>query len=169
MAKPKASVATAEVVMWLLFVALLFPAGVVGWVVGHYTSGSTKTVTVTTSAAPASTTTAAATATAAATTTAAAAASTAGKDLFVSTGCGACHTLTAAGTSGTVGPNLDVAPEKDAKTTGQSLDTFVTESIAHPNAFISPGFPKGVMPQTYSASLGAAKISELVAFITAGK
>jgi mono/diheme cytochrome c family protein len=29
-----------------------------------------------------------------------------GRDLFAST-CGACHTLTAAGTTGTVGPNLD--------------------------------------------------------------
>ncbi|MFN8222166.1 MAG: cytochrome c [Gaiellales bacterium] len=31
----------------------------------------------------------------------------AGKDLFAAQGCAACHTLTAAGASGTVGPNLD--------------------------------------------------------------
>jgi hypothetical protein len=30
-----------------------------------------------------------------------------GKKLFVSTGCGSCHTLKAAGTKGTSGPNLD--------------------------------------------------------------
>ena len=36
----------------------------------------------------------------------------AGKTLFASAGCGGCHTLKAAGTSGTVGPNLDqLAPE----------------------------------------------------------
>jgi mono/diheme cytochrome c family protein len=36
----------------------------------------------------------------------------AGKQIFVSAGCGACHTLKAAGTNGTVGPNLDqVKPE----------------------------------------------------------
>jgi mono/diheme cytochrome c family protein len=32
---------------------------------------------------------------------------TAGKAVFASAGCGSCHTLKAAGTSGTVGPNLD--------------------------------------------------------------
>jgi len=37
---------------------------------------------------------------------------TAGKELFAST-CGACHTLGAAGTTGTVGPNLDeVMPDQ---------------------------------------------------------
>jgi len=34
---------------------------------------------------------------------------TAGKELFASTGCGSCHTLADAGTSGAVGPNLDEA------------------------------------------------------------
>jgi mono/diheme cytochrome c family protein len=33
----------------------------------------------------------------------------AGNELFASNGCGACHTLSDAGTSGTVGPNLDDA------------------------------------------------------------
>jgi mono/diheme cytochrome c family protein len=33
----------------------------------------------------------------------------AGKDIFASAGCGSCHTLTDAGTSGEVGPNLDDA------------------------------------------------------------
>lgn len=32
---------------------------------------------------------------------------TAGKAVFASAGCGGCHTLKAAGTTGTVGPNLD--------------------------------------------------------------
>ena len=31
----------------------------------------------------------------------------AGKALFASKGCGVCHTLAAAGSTGTVGPNLD--------------------------------------------------------------
>src|SRR5689334_21523523 len=39
-------------------------------------------------------------------TTQAATTSSQGKDLFAST-CGGCHTLNAAGTTGTVGPNLD--------------------------------------------------------------
>jgi mono/diheme cytochrome c family protein len=32
---------------------------------------------------------------------------TAGKSIFVSSGCGACHTMAAANATGTVGPNLD--------------------------------------------------------------
>ncbi|MGH3040425.1 MAG: c-type cytochrome [Gaiellaceae bacterium] len=31
----------------------------------------------------------------------------AGKEVFASTGCGSCHTLSDAGSSGTIGPNLD--------------------------------------------------------------
>jgi mono/diheme cytochrome c family protein len=63
------------------------------------------------------TTTAAATTTTAATTTSGGATTTtsappqgdatAGKSVFASAGCGACHTLKAAGATGTVGPNLD--------------------------------------------------------------
>ena len=56
-------------------------------------------------------TTAAATTTAGATTTAPPAAgqgdAAAGKAVFASAGCNACHTLKAAGATGTVGPNLD--------------------------------------------------------------
>lgn len=38
----------------------------------------------------------------------------AGKAVFASSGCGSCHTLADAGTSGTVGPNLDEAkPDHD--------------------------------------------------------
>ena len=40
-------------------------------------------------------------------TTQAALMDTAGKQAFVTAGCGACHTLKAAGTTGTLGPNLD--------------------------------------------------------------
>ena len=39
----------------------------------------------------------------------------AGKQIFDEQGCGSCHTLEAAGSSGTVGPNLDdLKPEFDA-------------------------------------------------------
>lgn len=157
--------------MWLLFAALLFPAGLVGYAVGHDTSPSAKTVTVTTGAAPATTTSAATTTAAAAPTTTVSAntAAALGKAAFLSAGCAACHTFKAAGTTGTVGPNLDTAPEKDAKLAKMPLAAFVKESIVSPNAFIAPGYTKGIMPQTFASTLGAKKIDELVAFITAGK
>ena len=34
---------------------------------------------------------------------------TAGEEVFTANGCGSCHTLEAAGTNGTIGPNLDDA------------------------------------------------------------
>ena len=107
--------AAAEGALIILVLGLVAVGGFVGWVVGHYTGGG-ATTTVTVSAGTAATT--AATTTAAATTTTAAATPTTtgttggteaaalGKTVFADN-CGACHTLAAAGTSGTVGPNLD--------------------------------------------------------------
>jgi cytochrome c551/c552 len=169
--KPKPIVALGEILMWLLFAALLAPAGAVGWAIGHYTGhqGGTRTVTVS-AAAPSTTAAASSTTTATApATTAAAAPSAAGKAIFVSAGCGACHTFKAAGTSAKVGPDLDTAPATDAKKANMSLAAFVRESIVNPNAFIAPGFPKGVMPQNFGTSLGKSKIDALVSFIAGGK
>ncbi len=50
-------VSVAEVLDWLFFFALLVPAGVVGWAIGHSTAGGTRTVTQTITAAAAPTTT----------------------------------------------------------------------------------------------------------------
>jgi mono/diheme cytochrome c family protein len=42
----------------------------------------------------------------------------AGKEVFATAGCGGCHTLSAAGSTGSVGPNLDeLAPSFDAVVT----------------------------------------------------
>jgi mono/diheme cytochrome c family protein len=79
-------------------------------------TSATTTAPVTTTA-PATTTTAPATTTTAPTTTSGSATKgdpVAGKAVFASAGCGGCHTLKAAGASGTVGPNLDsLKPEYD--------------------------------------------------------
>lgn len=89
----------------------------------------------------------------------------AGKSAFSSNGCGACHTLTAAGTSGTVGPDLDKL-KTYASTAGQPLDAFIRESIVDPNKYIEKGYPKGVMPENF-ASLPKATLDALVAFLAA--
>jgi len=49
------------------------------------------------------------------------------------------------------------------------LAAFVRESILKPNAYISPGYKKGVMPQTFGKQLSTTQLADLVAFITAGK
>jgi len=170
--RSKPAVGVGEVFVWLLFAALLFPAGLIGWAVGHDTSTHprTRTVTVTASATTSTpaTTTATTTAAAPTTTAAAAAAGAAGKAIFLSAGCGACHTFKPAGASGKVGPDLDTTPEKDAKATNTPLTGFVMKSIIDPGAYLSPGY-KNLMPKTFQSSLGTKKIEELVAFITAGK
>jgi mono/diheme cytochrome c family protein len=38
----------------------------------------------------------------------------AGKEVFASAGCGSCHTLSDAGTTGTIGPNLDESMPDEA-------------------------------------------------------
>ena len=69
----------------------------------------------------------------------------AGKAVFTSNGCASCHTLKAAGATGTVGPDLDKLPAY-AKQAGKPLEAFVKESIVDPNAYVQPGFPKNLMP-----------------------
>jgi mono/diheme cytochrome c family protein len=83
----------------------------------------------------------------------------AGKQVFVSQGCGSCHTFKAAGTNGTVGPNLDEALK------GKTPD-FVHESIVNPNAEIAKGYAPNIMPQTYGSDLSAKQLADLVAFLT---
>ena len=191
MARPdrrEARANAAEVLLWLLFFALLVPAGFTGWAIGHYTAGGKRTVTRTiTVAAPATTQTTAATTTTAAaaagtTTTAPGTTTTApattaataagnpaqGKSVFASNGCGACHTFKPAGSSATVGPNLDSAPALDAKKDNMPLPAFIRESIVSPNTYISPGYQKSVMPQTFGSTLTKTQLADLVAFIAAG-
>lgn len=70
----------------------------------------------------------------------------AGEGVFASAGCGGCHTLAAAGSSGTVGPNLD-----DAK---PSLDLAVTT--------ITNG--RGGMP-SFEGQLSEQDIRNVAAFV----
>jgi cytochrome c oxidase subunit 2 len=80
-----------------------------------------------------------------------------GKALFVSEGCGGCHTFKAAGTSGKTGPDLDMALKgKDAE--------FIRESIVDPNAEVAQGFQQGIMPP-YGETLDPQQVANLVAFL----
>jgi mono/diheme cytochrome c family protein len=85
----------------------------------------------------------------------------AGKTLFTSQGCGACHAFAAAGTNATVGPNLGEALQgKDA--------SFIRESIVDPNAEIAQGYQPGIMPGDFGEKLSAKQIADLVAFLSQG-
>ena len=89
-----------------------------------------------------------------------------GKAIFLSQGCGACHTFKPAGSgaSGKIGPDLDKLPEY-AKAAGQPLAQFVDESIVDPDKYIEKGYPKGVMPKSYK-SMPPNDLKALVDFLT---
>jgi cytochrome c oxidase subunit 2 len=88
-----------------------------------------------------------------------------GKAVFVSQGCGACHTFKPAGTTGTVGPDLDKLAQYSQAANQASLQDFTSTAITDPGAYVEKGFAAGVMPTTYS-SLSAQQLSDLVAFLT---
>jgi len=166
---------TGEVLIWVLFTALLFPAGFAGWAVGHYTSlgkpSATVVHTVTVGSSSTSTTTPTSTSTPTTTSSGGGGAgnAAAGKTVFASSGCASCHTFKPANATGTIGPDLDNAPASDAKADGNmNLTAFIHESIVNPDAYIAKGFTKGLMPTNFGTTLSSTQLNDLVAFILSG-
>ena len=89
-----------------------------------------------------------------------------GKAIFISQGCGSCHTFKPAGpeANGTIGPDLDKLP-KYAQKAHQPLAQFVHDSIVTPDKYVEKGYPKGVMPKSY-AQLPPNDLKALVDFLT---
>ncbi len=88
----------------------------------------------------------------------------AGKAAFADKGCNSCHTLTAAGSNGTIGPDLDKL-KTYASAANKPLDAFIRESIVDPNGYVEKGYPKNVMPSFSSLPKGT--VDALVAFLAA--
>lgn len=84
-----------------------------------------------------------------------------GAQLFASIGCGGCHTLSQAGSTGTTGPDLNESLATDDDTQG------IEEMIVHPNSEVVEGYPPNVMPQTYGESLSKSEVHELAEFLVA--
>jgi mono/diheme cytochrome c family protein len=81
-----------------------------------------------------------------------------GGQVFGANGCGSCHTLKAAGTTGTTGPDLDkVLPGMSA--------AQIKQSITDPNAKITPGYPPNVMPQNFGQTISPKDLSTLIKFL----
>ena len=73
-------------------------------------------------------------------------------------GCGGCHALADAGSTGGTGPDLDEGlAGKD--------DAFIEESIVDPSAEIAEGFQDGIMPPSYGQSLTPAELDSLVKYL----
>jgi mono/diheme cytochrome c family protein len=96
----------------------------------------------------------------------------AGKTVFTGPGgCGSCHVLADAGTTGTVGPNLtqrlasDCASAASKKTRGSSLTDCIRTAIVKPYAYIPSGYKAGVMPSNFGTTLSSSQIKALIAYL----
>jgi cytochrome c5 len=79
------------------------------------------------------------------------------KPTFAKT-CGACHTLADAGTNASTGPDLDEALKgKDA--------AFIKESIVDPDAQVTKGYNKGIMPPNFGQTLSPEELDALVSYL----
>jgi cytochrome c551/c552 len=95
----------------------------------------------------------------------------AGKAVFLSVGCAACHVFRPAGpaAAGKVGPDLDNLAAYAQKAHQASLTQFISSAITSPPAaYVPPGFPTNVMPKTYGTSLTPSQLADLVAFLAKG-
>jgi len=83
-----------------------------------------------------------------------------GAQVFANNGCGGCHTLAAAKSGGTTGPDFDkVLPGKSA--------SFIKGYIEHPIAPVAKGYPTGVMPQNFASVIKPKELDELVEYLIA--
>jgi len=80
-----------------------------------------------------------------------------GAQVFGLNGCGSCHTMAAAESAGTLGPNLDeVIP-------GMST-AEIKESIVDPGAKIAAGYPDA-MPTNFGQSISPQQLNQLIEFL----
>jgi mono/diheme cytochrome c family protein len=126
----RVELASLEAAYVLISIGLAFAAGAAGYAIGHATRPSGGGGAVSTETAPPSTETEAA----------------AGKGVFASAGCATCHTLSAAGSNGQVGPNLD-----QTRLSADQIAEIVTNG-------------RGGMP-SFSESLDAMQIEQVAAFV----
>jgi cytochrome c oxidase subunit 2 len=96
----------------------------------------------------------------------------AGKTVFTgSAGCSGCHTLAAAASTGTVGPNLDTRLKADCalpaskKARGSTLQQCIQTAITKPYAFLPSGYSAGIMPSNFGQRLTSDQIQALVSFL----
>lgn len=96
-----------------------------------------------------------------------------GVEIFNTMGCGTCHILDAADTSGQVGPELNGVGSRAAERiaseeyTGDATtaEGYIRESILSPNAHVVAGYPENVMPLNFGDRLSDDQLNALVEFL----
>jgi cytochrome c oxidase subunit II len=90
----------------------------------------------------------------------------AGREIFTSAGCNACHTLADANATAQVGPDLDELPDVAGKREkGTSAEDYVRQSIIDPQALVVKGFPANTMPKNFGDQLTPEEIDTLVQYL----
>jgi mono/diheme cytochrome c family protein len=83
-----------------------------------------------------------------------------GQTVWAEQGCGSCHALAAARSTGTFGPDL-----------GQSLKgmpaSYIRESIVAPSEVAAAGYSTGMMPEDYATRIPPDDLDALVSFLRA--
>jgi hypothetical protein len=80
--------------------------------------------------------------------------------------------MAAAGTTGTVGPNLDTRLRSDCALTvskkirGTTLQECIRKAIVDPYAFLPAGYAAGIMPSNFGTKLHPNEITALVNFLS---
>jgi mono/diheme cytochrome c family protein len=95
-----------------------------------------------------------------------------GKAIFTGIGgCGGCHVLADAGTTGQTGPNLtarlasDCANPASQAKRGKTLTECITTAILHPYLYLPAGYASGIMPNNFGQQLSQTQIRALVAYL----
>ena len=95
-----------------------------------------------------------------------------GKEVFTgASGCGSCHTLADAASSGTVGPDLNKRLRSDCETAasksirGTTLAECIKTAVTKPYAYLPSGYPAGVMPPDFGQKLTSKQLAALVAYL----
>jgi mono/diheme cytochrome c family protein len=81
-----------------------------------------------------------------------------GQTVWAEQGCGSCHTLAAAGATGTLGPDLASSLK------GEPVAS-IREAIVAPAATAAAGYPVGMMPEDYASRMPPGDLELLVRFL----
>jgi nitric oxide reductase subunit C len=89
---------------------------------------------------------------------------TAGKAVFTSAGCVACHSLDPE--VKIVGPSqAGVATRAATRKPGYSAELYIYESVTKPGAYVLEGFQDGIMPPDFKTKLTPQQLADVISFL----
>jgi mono/diheme cytochrome c family protein len=87
-----------------------------------------------------------------------------GEQIFTAAGCAGCHTFGPAGSTGTIGPNLnDLKAAAAKREPGKSAEQYIRESLEDPGAFLVQGY--GNLMPSFKGRLTDQQIQALVDYL----